>query len=290
MPLYAAPAKINLTLEILSRREDGYHTLRSVMVPIGLYDRLTIEPRSGAGLVCDVAFGDDDLVARAARAAGLGDRPYALRLEKRIPIGGGLGGGSSDAAAVLRAAMNGAFGEVPHVDWIAVARSIGSDVPFFLAGTGALVEGTGERVTSVGRLPPWWCVVVRPDAAVPTGPAYRLLDDAFDRNGWPSRPRSTSASLELIDALQRADFAEVEAKLTNDFHDVVVAAYPAVANAVAALARAGAARPLLSGSGSCVFALTETEREAREIADAFDPCAAVSVDVCPLHTDPSAWR
>jgi 4-diphosphocytidyl-2C-methyl-D-erythritol kinase len=94
----------------------------------------------------------------------------------------------------------------------------------------------------------------------------------------------------LIDALQRADFAEVEANLTNDFHDVVVAAYPAVANAVAALARAGAARPLLSGSGSCVFALTETEREAREIADAFDPCAAVSVEVCPLHTDPSAWR
>jgi 4-diphosphocytidyl-2-C-methyl-D-erythritol kinase len=292
-----APAKINVTLEILARRDDGYHTLRSVMLPIGLYDRITLEPAATAegSFAVDAATGDgselarDNLVMRALAACGLA-HAYDVRLEKRVPVGGGLGGGSSDAASVLRAAMTGAIGPAQACDWNAAARSLGSDVPFFLAGTGALVEGTGERVTPIGALPPWWVVVVRPHASVATADAYRLLASLRERDGAPAtRARGQSASLAAIDALQRGAFADAQAALVNDFHDPISAAYPAVARATEALARAGATRPLLSGSGSCVFALFESERAAQTVRDAFEASAAEATYVAPLHHDP-AWR
>ena len=213
MPVLLAPAKINVTLEILTRRDDGYHTLRSVMLPIGLYDRITLEPstaRAGSFVVDDAALAHDNLVTRALAACGLANA-YDVRLEKVVPVGGGLGGGSSDAAAILRSAMAGELGAMTSVDWNATARSLGSDVPFFLIGTGALVEGTGERVTPIGALPPWWVVVVRPHASVPTAHAYRLLASLRERDGAPpTRVRAESVSLGAIDALQRADFAGVE--------------------------------------------------------------------------------
>ncbi len=294
MPVLLAPAKINVTLEILARREDGYHTLRSVMLPIGLYDRITLEPASsstnaGSFAVDDAALAHDNLVMRALAACGLADA-YDVRLEKRVPVGGGLGGGSSDAASVLRAAMSGEIGPASANDWNATARALGSDVPFFLTGTGALVEGTGERVTPIGALPPWWVLVARPHASVPTAEAYRLLASLRARDGAPpTRVRAESASLAAIDALQRADFAGVETMLVNDFHEPILAAYPAVARTTQALARAGASRPLLSGSGSCVFALFETEHDARRVDDAFDETAAEATYVVPLHRD-AAWR
>ena len=239
MPTLLAPAKINLTLEILSRRDDGFHTLRSVMVPIALYDRIELQPSDTTGFaVDDPALRTNNLIERALESAGT--TPYAVRLHKEIPVGGGLGGGSSDAAAVLRAAMDGLLGAPPQRDWLALAAALGSDVPFFLAGTGALVEGTGERVTAIGVLPDWWAIVARPFASVATADAYRQLDArrASD-GGWPSRPRSSSASLGAVDALQRRDFAALNAALVNDFHELVLEAYPAVARAHAALRAAG---------------------------------------------------
>ncbi len=287
-----APAKINITLEILTRREDGYHNLRSVMLPIGLYDRIALEPTSanaGSFVVDDAALASDNLVMRALAACGLADA-YDVRLEKRVPVGGGLGGGSSDAASILRAAMSGEIGPAKAVDWNAAARALGSDVPFFLTGTGALVEGTGERVTPIGALPSWWVLVARPHASVPTAEAYRLLASLRARDGAPAtRVRAESASLSAIDALQRADFAGVTAMLVNDFHEPILAAYPAVARTTEALARAGAPRPLLSGSGSCVFALFQSESDARGVAAAFDAEAADATFVVPLHRD-AAWR
>jgi 4-diphosphocytidyl-2-C-methyl-D-erythritol kinase len=150
------PAKINLTLEVVGRRDDGYHALRSVMVPLELADELQITRAGAFSFDCsDPALeGADNLVVQAALA--LEPPPdYALSLHKVIPTQAGLGGGSTDAAGVLRAAMSGAFGRRYDNDWLELARSLGSDVPFFLADTGALVEGTGERVTAVGALPPW---------------------------------------------------------------------------------------------------------------------------------------
>jgi 4-diphosphocytidyl-2-C-methyl-D-erythritol kinase len=279
-----APAKINLTLEILSRREDGYHNLRSLMAPIGLYDRITVEKAPSASFAGNVpALNDDNIILRALAAAGVAT-PLRIFLEKYIPIGGGLGGGSGDAAAVLQAAMNGAFGEIPTQDWIALARSLGSDIPFFLLGSAGLVEGTGERITSVGRAPAWWAVIVRPAAAVATADAYRLLA-ASRSNGVPSRPRATSATLAAVDALQRNDFTTLQKYLVNDFHDLILAAYPPIAQAHAAMRAAGASHALLSGSGSCLFALFSNEKEARAV-DAKIPRghAIEDVFVAPLLT------
>lgn len=290
MPTLFAPAKINATLEILGRRDDGYHTVRSVMLPIALYDRIDLEPAALGGLyVDDPSLRDDNLVERALQACGFGDR-FAVSLRKEIPVGGGLGGGSSDAAAILRAAMDGVLGQRDEHDWLGVARALGSDVPFFLAGTAALIEATGERVTALGALPPWWCVVVQPSAAVATADAYRRLDAARNNAGVsPSRPRSASTSLAAVDALQRADFAAFSQALGNDFHDLILAAYPAVAAAAAALREAGAEGVLLSGSGSCLFAPFEREADARAVEGRLDPsCYAKSFAVA-FHHD-IAWH
>lgn len=263
----ACPAKINLTLEVLDRRADGYHGIRSVMVPLELADELTIEPSSQFVFRCSDQRleTEDNLAVRAARAIAP-QVPVALTLGKRIPMQAGLGGGSSDAASVLLAATRGAFGTLDGIDWIALARKLGSDVPFFLVESGALVEATGERVTALGALPPWHVLIVKPPSAVSTAAAYAQLD-ATPR---PSRMRSSSVSIEMVAAVQRGDFARVRALLSNDFNDVIAAAVPEVAQALDALARAGATRPLLSGSGSAVFALEETADAIAQIAARLD--------------------
>jgi 4-diphosphocytidyl-2-C-methyl-D-erythritol kinase len=289
VPTLLAPAKINATLEILARRDDGYHTLRSVMLPLGLYDRIELEPSERAAFSCDDgALERDNLVARALAACAV-TQAYTVKLRKAIPVGGGLGGGSSDAAAILRAAMEGTLPAPPRSDWLELARALGSDVPFFLLGTGALVEGTGERVTALGALPPWHAIVVRPHASVATAEAYRLLDAARAERSPASRPRGESRSLAAVDALQRGDFAALAAALVNDFEDVVFAAHPAVRAARDSLAAAGAKHARLSGSGSCVFALFESERDARAVAARVDAAAVAALYTVPLHHD-DAWR
>ncbi|MDQ2908641.1 MAG: hypothetical protein M3R44_04735, partial [Candidatus Eremiobacteraeota bacterium] len=203
---------------------------------------------------------------------------------------GGLGGGSSDAAAILRAAMDGTLGSGDDRDWLALARSLGSDVPFFLVGTAALVEGTGERVTALGVPPPWWCVIVQPNAAVATADAYRRLDAArSDAAVASSRPRSSSASLAVVDALQRGDFDAFSQTLGNDFHDLILASYPAVTEAANALRKAGAGHVLLSGSGSCLFAPFEGEAAARAVYERLDGARCARSFAVPFHHD-SSWR
>jgi 4-diphosphocytidyl-2-C-methyl-D-erythritol kinase len=258
--LFRAPAKINLTLEVLARRADGYHGIRSVMVPLALADELALGPSDAFRFTCDAREldGEENLVVRAAR--DLGSPPFAVHLRKRIPVQAGLGGGSSDAAALLRAAMNGALGRRRDADWVATARRLGSDVPFFLAGTGALVEGTGERVTPLGAMPAWHVLVTRPPVSVSTAAAYAELD----RVERPSRPRAESVSMRMVEALQRGDFAAVEMGLHNDFAAVVAQRSPEITVAINALRKAGAANPMLTGSGSSVFTLA---RHATEIAE-----------------------
>ena len=260
--IIACPAKINLTLEVLDRRADGYHGIRSVMVPLELADELNIVPSKQFVFRCSdpQLESGDNLAVRAARSLAP-DVPVALNLEKRIPIQAGLGGGSSDAASVLLAATRGAFGAIEGVDWVALARKLGSDVPFFLVESGALVEATGERVTAIGTLPAWHVLIVKPPSAVSTAAAYAQLDAA----PRPSRSRSSSVSIEMVAAVQRGDFARVRELLSNDFHDVIARAVPEVAQALDALTRAGATRPLLSGSGSAVFALEESADAIAEI-------------------------
>ncbi len=259
-----APAKINLTLEVLAPRSDGYHGIRSVMVPIDLADELTIEPSGHFSFACNQSeLGSERNLAVAALRA-LGELPAVrMELQKRIPVQAGLGGGSSDAAAVLRAAMSGAFGPPVQRDWVRIARTLGSDVPFFLAGTAALVEGTGERVTPAGSLPAWHTLIVKPPTVVSTADAYRELD----RLGRRTRTRSSSVSIAVLEGLQRADFARVASLLQNDFHDVIAMRTPEVAMAVDGLRAAGATNALLAGSGSCVFTLAAEPVTIERIAE-----------------------
>lgn len=285
-----APAKINLTLEILNRQDDGYHRLRSVMLPIAVEDEIAIEPASHFAFSCEPpTLTGDNLVVRALAAAGASDAPLAVALRKHIPVGAGLGGGSSDAAAILRAAIDGALGAIEPRDWLSVARALGSDVPFFLTGTGALVEGTGERVTALGALPPWWVVVLAPDVHVDTGAAYRSLAAARAHTPPEVRQRSDSASVRAVEAVQRADYATAIAVATNDFEPLIAGAYAPVADALHALREAGAAHAMLSGSGGATFALCEREEVARALATALVLPARARLFVVPL-AGAAAWR
>ena len=261
--LIAAPAKVNLTLEVLDRRDDGYHALRSVIVPISLHDTLTIEAAPSFAFSCNNAAleNDDNLVVRAVRAIAP-NATNRIALRKEVPSQAGLGGGSSDAAAVLLAAMEGAFGTISAHDWVHVARKLGSDVPFFLAQSGALVEGTGERVTSLGALPNWHVLVVKPPVAISTAAAFAKID----QSPRPSRPRSSSVSLAMVEAVQRRHYDRAIELLSNDFHDVITASAPEIAATLEALRAAGATKPLLSGSGSAVFALEQDAARVDAIA------------------------
>ena len=284
-----APAKINLTLEVLARRSDGYHGIRSVMLPIALHDVLRWEPASHFSFHCsgDGPADESNLVVRAFRALDL-EPPLKVTLEKSVPAGGGLGGGSSDAAAVLRAAAGGAFGEPARNDYLDVARALGSDVPFFLVETGALVEGTGERVTALGALPHWWVVLVIPPVAVETASAYRALDAARD-GAQTSRPRANSRSLAALEAVQHGDFTRAVEASVNDFEPVIAAREPSIAQTLDALRGAGARLARLSGSGSSCFGLAESHEEATRIRERLALPKDAIAHVVPLAHS-AAWR
>jgi 4-diphosphocytidyl-2-C-methyl-D-erythritol kinase len=285
-----APAKVNLTLEILNRQDDGYHRLRSVMLPVALEDEIAIEPAERFAFSCEPAtLTGDNLVVRAFAAAGAAQAPLAVALRKRIPVGAGLGGGSSDAAAILRSAIDGTLGPLASQDWLAAARALGSDIPFFLTGTGALVEGTGERVTALGALPPWWVVILAPDVHVDTGDAYRRLAAERAKAPAQTRARADSASIRALEAVQRADYAAAIAAATNDFEPLIAAAYPPVAAALRALRDAGAAHAMLSGSGGATFALLPGEDSARALAAAIALPDGARLFVVPLAAA-NGWR
>ncbi|HWV39905.1 MAG TPA: 4-(cytidine 5'-diphospho)-2-C-methyl-D-erythritol kinase [Vulgatibacter sp.] len=261
-----APAKVNLTLRILGRRPDGYHDLSTLMIPVSLADRLEVRVRGGAGATVRVPGhpeleGEENLCAAAAAAfeAELGiPGGVDVRLEKRVPVAGGLGGGSSDAAAVLRclAAANDVAPDDPRL--VAAALRVGSDVPFFVHGRPAVARGRGERLSPSPLLPEeLHLVVLRPAFGVSAGDAYRSLAALRDAGILPP-----GEDVPLPPALP--DAGAVAAVLHNDLEAAVAAIAP-IREPMARLASGG--HPvLLSGSGSCAFALCATREEALELA------------------------
>jgi 4-diphosphocytidyl-2-C-methyl-D-erythritol kinase len=279
-----APAKLNLSLEVLGRGAGGLHGIRSVMVPVDLCDDLEISP-DGQGLqfhCSDPALQNDNLVERAYRALNL-HSGAKIALRKNIPVQAGLGGGSSDAAAILLAAQRGAFGSAPQIDYLQTAMGLGSDVPFFLVETAALVEGTGERVTALGKVPGWHAVIVKPPVSVSTRDAYAALDECERA----SRARNASVSLSLGEALQRGDFDRVVELQQNDFLDVVGSA-PEIAQALEMLREAGARKPMLSGSGSAVNALTRTAAERDDLPQRIAAVPEFEIFACAFRSG-AAW-
>jgi 4-diphosphocytidyl-2-C-methyl-D-erythritol kinase len=258
-PDYAAPAKLNLFLHVVGRRADGYHLLQSVFTLIDHGDTIRVRVRDD-GVIARVSDlpgvpAEQDLVVRAARllkeASGtaLG---ADIEVEKRIPMGGGLGGGSSDAATVLMAldrAWNTRFGAQALAE---IGVGLGADVPFFLFGRSAWVEGIGERLHEV-EIPQRWYVVLVPPVGVPTADIFRA----------PELTRDTE-TLKIEDfsaRLARGDFTAMR----NDLEPVVARRFPEVQRHLQWLGQHGEAR--MTGSGSCVFAAFEQREAAQSVLD-----------------------
>jgi 4-diphosphocytidyl-2-C-methyl-D-erythritol kinase len=247
-----ALAKINLDLRVLGKRPDGYHELRTIFQTISLADTLEIaftRARRTEIALDDALHIADNLVVRAARAALDAMRitgRVEMRLTKRIPMGAGLGGGSSDAAAVLLALPALAGRKIPLPKLSDIAAQLGSDVPFFLLGGTAAAIGRGTELFPLPDTPTAEGVLVAPEIHVNTADAYRALS-----------PRLTSASQEnKIFSFQSLTWDPSSvAAARNDFEEVVFEQYPALRKIKQRLVRAGASAALMSGSGSSLFGL-----------------------------------
>ena len=259
-----APAKVNLTLIVGARRDDGYHDVSTVMQTVGLYDTLTLTGGRGLTMTCtDPALPTDgsNLVLRAAalfcQELHLPVPDLHLHLQKRIPSQAGLGGGSSDAAAVLRAMRTLYAPEVSDAELERMAAALGSDVPFFIRGGTALATGRGERLTPLPRLADGWVVMVKPPEGFSTPAMYRRLDELPPQ---PPQPDGMTA------ALDAGELRAVAAALCNSF-ERAVPADSAVWVIREALRAQGALAAMLSGSGSAVFGLFDREDAARAAAE-----------------------
>ena len=256
---FLAPAKLNISLRVYGKRPDGYHHIRSVMVPVALYDEVTVEEAPyGIAVECDdpsVPTGDGNTCrAAAARFMEWAGAPAGvrIRLRKGIPTEAGLGGGSSDAAATLKG-LCALTGKCPPCDaLLAMAARVGADVPFFTMGGAALVEGFGERLTPIPWDAPFHAVVVRPEFGLSTREGYARLRR---EPGDPPPPEGVPAFRGLSD---------VAAAVGNDFEDAWRGDRPEIGEIKGELLGAGALAAGLSGSGSAVFGLFASEDAARE--------------------------
>jgi 4-diphosphocytidyl-2-C-methyl-D-erythritol kinase len=248
-----APAKVNLGLSVLGRREDGYHELHTLFAALDLGDRLFVEPTpAGVGLEvagADLPTGADNLAYRAAWAyleATGWPGGARIHLEKRLPLAAGLGGGSSDAAAVLLALSR--LYPAP-LDLPAIARKLGADVPFFLLGGMAEARGIGERLRAVEAAEAH-VVLVNPGIAVPAASAYRGL-----------RPEEWGPELDVAAILQALRSGQ-DPPYWNSLEAPVFRLEPAIAELKLHLRAAGLRGVLMSGSGSTVFGLAHDAGEA----------------------------
>jgi 4-diphosphocytidyl-2-C-methyl-D-erythritol kinase len=246
---YPAPGKLNLFLHVLGRREDGYHELQTVFRLIDRHDRVGIAARADGVIAFDGPFGEENLCVRAARllqSAAKAKQGCDLALEKNLPVGGGLGGGSSDAATVLLA-LNRLWALAwPRERLAELALQLGADVPVFVFGRSALGEGIGERLQAL-ELPPAWYLVLAPQVSVSTKETFE------------------SALTHRSKRLKMSPFLSGQG--ANDLEPAVIARYPDVAASLAWLKKH---RPQarMTGSGACVFAEFETEVEARALHEA----------------------
>ncbi len=255
-PDYPAPGKLNLFLHVLGRRADGYHELQSAFTLIDLCDRIRVRVRED-GIVRRVndipgVPSEDDLAIRAARSLQQASgTPLGadIELEKRIPMGAGLGGGSSDAATTLLVLDRLWKAHSPQERLHALGLSLGADVPFFLFGRSAWAEGVGERLRPL-EVPVQWYVVLVPPVAVPTAAIFRA----------PELTRNT-------EALKMEDFSAQprDPRFHNDLEPVVAARYPVVREHLEWLRERGTAR--LTGSGACVFAPFARREQAQRVLD-----------------------
>jgi 4-diphosphocytidyl-2-C-methyl-D-erythritol kinase len=259
-----APAKLNLFLHVVGRRPDGYHLLQSVFQLIDRSDTLHFDLRDDDRIVRTTEVPgvaeEQDLIVRALRAL---QADYARRhgrlppgisvaIEKRLPMGGGLGGGSSDAATALMAANHLWQAGLTDAELIALGLPLGADIPFFLFGETAFAEGVGEALQAVPG-PDCWYVVIEPGVAIPTVAIFTAPDLTRDTKAITI----SDFSRRHVESNGLISFGK------NDLQDVAARVFPPVAEAIEWLGGYGAAR--MTGSGSCVFCAFSTEQEAERV-------------------------
>ena len=283
-----APAKVNLILRILDRRPDGYHNLWSIMHTVALEDAVTMRASSQRGirLACNVgglSVDHTNLVWRAASAVL--DRAQLsvgvdIELYKRVPMGAGLGGGSSDAAATILG-----LNQSLQLGWsrekmAEVGQALGSDVAFFLFAPSAIVTGRGESVRPVTIEGGRWIVLVKPTFEIETKWAYQEL--AATR----AAVRQLSADHGELDRRDRLTWGQVAASVENDFEIPVFTKHPQLGEIKRFLLKRGAQFALLSGSGATVFGLFEEESTARRAGAELAQDAELNLFVVPTCSGP----
>jgi 4-diphosphocytidyl-2-C-methyl-D-erythritol kinase len=253
-------AKVNLALSVLGRRTDGYHDIQTVLQSISLCDELEFRLSEKLELHCD-GLADipekHNLIWKAASAltsAIPGKHGASITLYKRIPLGAGLGGGSSNAAAAITGLSRLWNIRLPEPELHSIAATLGSDVPFFLSGGTALGTGRGEKVSSLQDFPPCYLTVIFPGIHVSTAEAYRSLNLGLTSS------REDLRIQRLCDQAQKGE--RVLTEIFNDFEASILPAYPAIGEAKSFLLNRGATAAMLSGSGSSVFGFFCNEESA----------------------------
>lgn len=276
--IWLAPAKINLFLRIVAQRADGYHELQTLFQLLDKGDRLQFFPNKTGKIrrITDIpsVAEQDDIIVKAARLLQFsGDRTAGvdIHIEKILPMGGGLGGGSSDAATTL-IALNFLWGlHMPQSRLLPLALQLGADVPVFVAGHSAWAEGVGEQLISVD-LPRQWYIIVTPKVEIPTAALFsspQLTRDARPiriRDYFGLAPAGGSMASRVL--LNDRPVAEIE---KNAFEPVVRAMYPQVATALDWLSKQSGQKARLSGTGASIFAAFEDEQLAINVAEKI-PC------------------
>ena len=278
-------AKINLSLRVLAKRADGYHDLDTVFQTVSLHDILeaSLSDDSHTVLSCNdhsLAANENNLVIRAAKA--LQDR-FAIkrgarvRLQKRIPMQSGLGGGSSDAAMMLLMLTKLWELSCSRDELMTVGSRLGADIPFFFYGGTVRAKGIGEQIEALNDISQRFLLILKPNANISTADAYRALDERSLTSPNSKTILSTSQATADSDKIDLAN-------LTNDFEAVVFDLEPEIRRAKSALLKAGADAALLAGSGSAVFGIFESENAQRRAIQAIElesgwrvfPCKTVA--------------
>ena len=280
---FLAPAKVNLYLRVIGKRRDGYHLIDSLMVPVDLYDEIEITKPRGVKksltVSCDdprVPEGRKNLAHKAAALllhhAGVA-HPVHVHIRKKIPVGAGLGGGSSDAAATMLG-LNRLLGlGVSKKSMLQLALQLGADVPFFVHGRPAIAGGIGERLKLLTSLPKLWIVILYPGFSVSTKWVYQNLKFKLTKV-----IENTKLSLNLD------DYGELARLLVNDLERVTIRRYPRIAHLKERLLQEGAIGALMSGSGSSVFGIFAAEKQAKKAFRCLQPEVQVQAYLVRLLT------
>ena len=282
-----ACAKLNLTLDILGKRPDGYHEMRMVMQSIDLADRVTVStcPGKEIAVTTDLPYlpkGDGNIAAKAAlrffSSVGMEPEGLAIDIQKNVPVCAGMAGGSRDGAAVLRVLRRLYMPDMTEEQLEEIGALVGSDVPYCVRGGTVLAEGRGERLTDLPPLPPCWLVVCKPSCSVSTPELFAQVR--------LRKLRCHPDTAGMLNALERQDLEGIARRLYNVFEDVLPRRYAEVFVIKNELLELGAMAASMTGSGPTVFGIFQDQGTAAQAAEALSgqyaaylcrPCGAAGI-------------